>query len=100
MYVELIVNGVIKASWYYDHTQFVEPYCETGIEEKEKMWDKVKNECLEKAGSLISGNHELYFNIPAKVQPKRITEEEYWEFERMLEEKANNNLSKLKRRFA
>jgi hypothetical protein len=100
MYVELIVNGVIKASWYYDHSQFAEIYCEAGIEEKERMWQKIKLECEEKAGGFMAGNYELYFNIPAKVQPKYISDEEYREFERMLAEKQNNSISKLKRRFA
>lgn len=99
MYVELIVDGVIKASWYYDHSQFDEIYCEAGIEEKERMWDKIKLECQEKAGGYMSGNYQLYFNIPAKVQPKYISEEEYREFELLLEEKQNNPIAKIKQRF-
>jgi hypothetical protein len=99
MYVQLIVNGVIKASWYYDHSQFMEPYCEAGIEEKERMWNKVRLECEEKAGGWMNGNCELYFNIPAKVQPKHISDEEYREFEEMLEEKQNKHIAKIKRRF-
>lgn len=99
MYVELIVDGVVKASWYYDHSQFDEIYCEAGIEEKERMWERIRMECEEKAGGYMSGNYELYFSIPAKVQPKHISDEEYREFERTLEGMKNNPIEIIKRRF-
>lgn len=101
MYVELVINGVIKGSWYFDHTQFDEPYCESGIDEKQLMWDKVKNECKEKAGSMLyeSGAHELYFTIPASIQPKHISDKEYLEFVADLERLRTNNVSKIKKRF-
>ena len=99
MYVSLIINGVIKGSWYYDHTQFKEPFCEVGHDEKSQMWDKIINECKEKAGSMIyeSGAYELYFTIPASIQPKHIPDKEYWEFVDEIEKA--NKISKIKKRF-
>lgn len=101
MYVEMVINGVIKASWYYDHSQLEEPYCEVGIDEKELAWKKIIVECKEKAGSMIyeSGNYEFYFTVPASVQPKHIPDDEYWRFVNELEKIKANPITKIKKRF-
>jgi hypothetical protein len=100
MYVELILNGVVKKLWHYDNADFLEPFCEAGHEERNRLWNKVVNECRDNAGGLLfQTSYEMYIVIRPKVQPKDIDDEEYREFERMLEEKRNNNLPKLKSRF-
>lgn len=100
MYVELIVDGVIKRSWYYENADFFEPFCEAGHEERKAIWNRIVTECRDKASGLIyQAPFEMNFNIKAKIQPKDIPDEEYWEFVRMLEEKQSNPISKIKRRF-
>ena len=100
MYVQLIINGVIKDLWYFDNGDFPEPYSEAGNEEREKLWNKIVIECRDKASAVIyQVPYEMYINIKPKIQPKDISDEEYWEFERLVEEKQNNSVSKIKRRF-
>jgi hypothetical protein len=100
MYVELILNGVVKKLWHYDNADFLEPFCEAGHDERTRLWNKVVNECREDAGGLLFQTpYEMYINIRPRIQPKDISDDEYREFEQMLEENNNNNVSKVKRRF-
>lgn len=100
MYVELILNGVVKALWYYDNAEF-DAFCEACYQERQMLWSKIVEECKDKAGGLLFQTpYEMYINIRPKIQPKDISDEEYEEFERLLDEKQNNPITKLKRRFA
>lgn len=100
MYVELIVDGVVKKAWYYENADFDEPFCEAGHEERRAIWNKVVTECQDRASGLIyQVPYEMYINIRPKIQPKDISDEEYWEFVRELEGKQNNPIEKIKRRF-
>lgn len=100
MYVELIINGVIKDLWYFDHGDYPEAFSELGHAERKQLWDKIITECRDKASAVIyQVPYEMYVNIRPKVQPKDIPDDEFREFEAMLERKQNNSVSKLKRRF-
>lgn len=100
MYVQLIINGVIKDLWYFDHGDFPEAFSELGHAERKQLWDKIITECQDKASAVIyQVPYEMFINIRPKIQPKDISDEEYAEFERTLEEKQNNHITKLKRRF-
>jgi hypothetical protein len=100
MYVQLIINGVIKDLWYFDHGDFPEAFSEMGHAERKYLWNKIITECRDKASAVIyQVPYEMFINIRPKIQPKDISDEEYAEFERTLEEKQNNHITKLKRRF-
>lgn len=100
MYVQLIINGVIKDLWYFDNGDFPEAFSELGHEERKRLWDKIITECRDKASAVIYQVHyEMYFNIRPKIQPKDIPEEEYAEFVKMLDEKNLNPIEVIKRRY-
>jgi hypothetical protein len=88
-------GGSLLRQWHFEFADYREVFCQVGFEEKEKLWDQIKEKCINEKGvlsNLLNNPWVMYVIVPARIQPADIDPDENERFLNHIIEKTKSSL--------